>query len=199
MKATNKQKAWEIADSIIDGDYMKDDNRSLKAGYDILVSTANNGEWISDLGTRLEINKADGTSVNVWIEDKETEVENFGIAMNQTSEKSFYIVLSNGERIDIIKDAEHKDDNGTTVWKWKIATQFFSKDEWAKEYLKRLITERLTGIRIIFHIEQKTPDICGTNGIGCRSLNRCNTMLCSGCPVAEQFFAKQDGVTLKYL
>lgn len=84
-------------------------------------------------------------------------------------------------------------------WAWKIDTQYFSWDKWAFDYMKKLIQEKETGIRVINHPKQKVPEICGVNGAACRHPNKCNTMLCSDCPVAEEFFAKRDGVTLQYI
>jgi len=195
MKATNIKEAWSIADSIISGDYLQDGLRSQRAGYDIYVSTNGSQEFICDLGSRLEVNKADGTSVNIWIEEEETNTDILGIPVKQTFENTFHIPLSNGKRIDIIKDPEH---NGS-LWAWKIDTQIFSKDEYAKGYLKELIAEKLTGLRIIHHKEKQIPDICGVNGACCRHPKECNTMLCSDCPIALQFFAERDNVTLVYM
>ena len=40
---------------------------------------------------------------------------------------------------------------------------------------------------------------CGVEGRACRRQNACNSALCSHCPVAEEFFAKRDGIlSLKY-
>lgn len=205
MKITSTKEAWSIADSIISGDYIHDNNRSQRAGYDIYISTNGSGEWISDLGTRLEVNKADGTSINIWIEQtEEKDMEVLGISVKQITENTFYIPLINGKKIDIIKDAEHKDSDSygndrITIWKWKIDTQYFDKDEYAKSYLKTLITEKLTGIRTIYHAKKQIPDICGIAGKSCRQPNKCNTMLCLNCPIAEKFFADSDNVTLVYM
>ena len=65
--------------------------------------------------------------------------------------------------------------------------------------LKKLIEEKVTGLRIIYHPKQQAPDICGGGeGTACRRPGECNRMLCSKCPVAEKFFADRDGVTLVY-
>ena len=85
-----------------------------------------------------------------------------------------------------------------SVWDWKVDSQYFSKDEYAAKYLMKLIGEKNTGIRYINRPRRKVPDICGVDGSYCRHPNECNTMLCSDCPVAEEFFASRDGVTLKY-
>ena len=109
-------------------------------------------------------------------------------------EKRWIIHLSNGKTIAVEKEPEY---NGQT-WEWMIDGQVFSKDEYALDYLKRLVAEKLTGKRIIFHQKRKVPEICGIEGRACRHPSECNTMLCSNCPVAEKFFADRDGVELVY-
>lgn len=69
MKVNSVKEAWQTADEIFPTDYMKDDVKSARAGYDIYTSTADGvNAWISDLGDRLEVNLADGKTVNIWIE-----------------------------------------------------------------------------------------------------------------------------------
>ena len=71
MKVKSKQEAWRKADIIFPTDYMKDDNRSNRAGYDIYHSTAAGvNAWISDLGDRLEVNLENGETVNIWIDEE---------------------------------------------------------------------------------------------------------------------------------
>ena len=71
MKVKSKQEAWRKADIIFPTDYMKDDNRSNRAGYDIYHSTvAGVNAWISDLGNRLEVNLENGETVNIWIDEE---------------------------------------------------------------------------------------------------------------------------------
>ena len=71
MKVKSKQEAWRKADVLFSTDYMKDDIRSNRAGYDIYYSTAAGVDaWISDLGDRLEVNMENGETVNIWIDDE---------------------------------------------------------------------------------------------------------------------------------
>lgn len=109
-------------------------------------------------------------------------------------EKRWIIHLSNGKTIAVEKEPEYNDQ----TWGWRIDGQVFSKDEYALDYLKRLVAEKLTGKRIILHQKRKVPEICGIEGRACRHPSECNTMLCSNCPVAEKFFADRDGVELIY-
>jgi len=101
MKAANMKEAWSIADSIISGDYIQDNNRSQRAGYDIYASTNGNQEYICDLGSRLEVNKADGTSVNIWIE---TEVEEVSTEVLEVSVNAKPLAQQLKEIKEAIKD-----------------------------------------------------------------------------------------------
>ena len=109
-------------------------------------------------------------------------------------EKHWMIHLSNGDEIPVEKDPEHYGSR----WGWKIGTQIFSDDKTALRYLERLVTEKLTGKRIVLHAKGEVPEICGVNGAACRAPGECNRALCSRCPVAEKFFADRDGVELVY-
>lgn len=71
MTVKNVKEAWAKADIIFPTDYMKDEAKSARAGYDIYYSTAAGVHaWISDLGSRLEVNLADGSTVNIFIEEE---------------------------------------------------------------------------------------------------------------------------------
>lgn len=57
MKVKNMAEAWRKADNIFPTDYVLNSCKTEAAGYPIYTSTAeNNLSWISDLGTRLELN-----------------------------------------------------------------------------------------------------------------------------------------------
>lgn len=81
---------------------------------------------------------------------------------------------------------------------FKIEKELKITTENIVNYLKKLLVERLTGKRIILHSKRNAPDICGVDGRACRAHGKCNTALCSYCPVAEKFFADRDGVELVY-
>lgn len=71
MKVRSKNEAWNKADVIFPTDYIKDEVRSKKAGYDIYYSTVQSVHaWISDLGDRLEVNLETGETINIWIEEE---------------------------------------------------------------------------------------------------------------------------------
>jgi hypothetical protein len=97
MRANSIEQAWNMANNIIKGDYEKDYNRSQKAGYDIYVSNSGK-EWISDLGNRLEVNREDGTSVNIWVE----EPKNYAITFYNCENKKVGVDVfteSNSEEV----------------------------------------------------------------------------------------------------
>ncbi|MGE4353518.1 MAG: hypothetical protein AB7D36_05490 [Oscillospiraceae bacterium] len=111
-------------------------------------------------------------------------------------EPGHYIVtLTNDAEIHIYTDAVYPDTG--TVWEWKVDGQYFDHEEWALGYLKTIMTEKLTGIRIIYRNRREAPDICAW-GKRCRSPGECDRALCSDCPVADEFFAARDGVKIIY-
>lgn len=69
MKATTRKQAWEMVDEMFPTDYNKDEKSSERAGYDVYRSPINALDYICDLGDRLEVNLANGKTVNVWIEE----------------------------------------------------------------------------------------------------------------------------------
>lgn len=75
MKATSERKAFEKAFDILSSGVEKDEEATNRAGFAIYRSTANPSEWVSDLGNRLEVNKANGESVCIWIDETEEETE----------------------------------------------------------------------------------------------------------------------------
>lgn len=81
MKVTNVKDAWKKADELFPTDYVKDEAKSSRAGYDIYTSTADGcNDYICDLGIRLEINYYEtGKSVNIWI-DAEPKFTEYQIA-----------------------------------------------------------------------------------------------------------------------
>ena len=74
---SNRDEAWQKAKNIFPFDYEKDESSSERAGYPIYRATreSGNNSWISDLGTRLELNIVDGkgrecNTINIWINDR---------------------------------------------------------------------------------------------------------------------------------
>lgn len=71
MKANNREQAWEIANEIFPTDYIKNEAKSKRAGYDIYESTAEGVlAWISDLSDRLEVNLDNGKTITIWINER---------------------------------------------------------------------------------------------------------------------------------
>lgn len=121
--------------------------------------------------------------------------DNLRLRVEQVTDDTHVIHLSNGKNIVVVEKPEH---NGN-IWAWKVDSQYFSKTRYAKNYLERLVEEKMTGIRVISHDMRNVPDICGVEGRACRRPGECNLALCDSCPVAEAFFAKRDGVKLIYV
>ena len=76
IKVTRTPEAWEVAYKIADaGEYELDKDSQEWAGYPIYRAKENYYSRICDLGCRLEVMKADGTSTNVWIDPKDAAEE----------------------------------------------------------------------------------------------------------------------------
>jgi predicted membrane-bound spermidine synthase len=67
MIVDSREKAWMEADKIFPTDYTLDSFLSSRSGYNVFVGAF--GDWISDLGTRLEVNFRNGKSVNIFIDE----------------------------------------------------------------------------------------------------------------------------------
>ena len=68
------EEAWQKANEIFPTDYEQDGAASARAGYPIYCTTRQGfTAWISDLGTRLELNLPELETVNIWIEEEEEE------------------------------------------------------------------------------------------------------------------------------
>lgn len=107
------------------------------------------------------------------------------------NEKTFVIHLSNGKTISVERDDER-------AFPWMIDDQFFSHEELAENYLRKVISEKITGKRVLMYAKGKIPEIeiCGVNGTVCRAPGKCDTAICYRCPIADEFFAKRDSVEL---
>ena len=70
VRALTEQEAWKKAKEIFGCGYEKDEQGSRNAGYPVYRGTSGAKCWISDLGSRLELNMANGDTINIWIEDE---------------------------------------------------------------------------------------------------------------------------------
>lgn len=84
MTVQNINKAWDMVNEIFPTDYEKDENASNTAGYNIYRSRLNHYDYICELGDRLEVNLANGKTVNIWIESSEDEASETATAENVT-------------------------------------------------------------------------------------------------------------------
>ena len=111
------------------------------------------------------------------------------------------------EKNSLYKNADGK----PSVWLWLIDGQVFNRDDLAAERIVRRVNEKITGERILKRKRGKLPEICGDeeyvrahnkagDGWGCRAKERgYYTMLCNGCPIADEMQAEKEGLNLKYL
>lgn len=69
LNAKNREEAWQMAGEIFGIEYEEDAGASNGAGYPIYRGVSNKQCWISDLNCRLELNMANGETINIWIEE----------------------------------------------------------------------------------------------------------------------------------
>lgn len=77
MTVATRTEAFEKVREYI-GNYTYDVEASKSAGYSIYKSDVNSLDYVSDLGTRLEVNLGslkESPSINIWIDDKAVEIE----------------------------------------------------------------------------------------------------------------------------
>lgn len=74
MRVSSVNEAWEVVGSIFQCDYCQDTAASQRAGYPVYRSEASEA-WISDLGSRIEVNYEDGRTINVWIDEETQETQ----------------------------------------------------------------------------------------------------------------------------
>lgn len=204
IHVNSTKEAWKKADEIFPSDYEKNDITSMRAGYDVYTSTSdvyrNTYTQIDDLGARLEV-IVNGESTYIWIDETEPEeTEIFGIkGTTDDGGKTVKIRIASGHVITVETVAEYP---GTgTIWPYKVNDQYFSNADFAGAYLKRIITEYVTGCRVIMH-RQYVPALCGGSvenaargGCRCSDMQRA---ICMDCAYREKMIAAHDGLRLAY-
>lgn len=137
--------------------------------------------------------KSYDTEEEECIGSKENKTSVLGVDAYEISKNIFEVRMINGKVITVERKPKLKGKR----WEYRVDTQYFCQYSYAQSYIRELIHEKLTGIRYIYHTKRKAPDICG-NGKACRS-EECDRMLCTDCPVAEEFHAKHDNVSIEYV
>ena len=116
-------------------------------------------------------------------------------------ETGVYTVNGNGVKgewtIEVVKDAVYPDEQGN-VWPWRIDGQYFNRDNHACAYLMKRVKEKESGIRIIPHKKKDFPDLCRDRDYCRYDQRKIFSMLCYGCPKAEQIQAEAEGLSLVY-
>ena len=76
MTVNSIKEAWEKVNEIFPTDYTENTVKTRNAGYPIFDSNlGDKNGYICDLGNRLEVNLADGTTINIWIDTAEEKVK----------------------------------------------------------------------------------------------------------------------------
>lgn len=128
MTARSIEEAWRMVNEIFPTDYYKNEAKSANAGYSIYDSNLGDEYgYICDLGCRLEVNTADGKSINIWIEcdpvtearrSEKTAAKTVRVHMSEStlkaiadgiSEKITIRTYDNGSSIDTARKAKRKE------------------------------------------------------------------------------------------
>jgi len=140
MKVASRRDAWKIANMIFPTDYQRDNGASERAGYPIYYTTAvDMNAWISDLGSRLELNMPDGNSLNIWI-DSQTQTE----AYVHRDEVLGYVQ----KKLDEYKETEDRYGIGSKMFSEKLCELTACK-MMAETLLHRPVTLRSDGKVVI--------------------------------------------------
>ena len=94
MTVKNINEAWAKVNEIFPADYNEDVAASKRAGYKIYRSSINHYDYICDLGDRLEVNLANGTTVNVWVEVEEVKTVEKAETKSEKEENKKVVVVS---------------------------------------------------------------------------------------------------------
>lgn len=67
LSVNDRHEAWKLVTLLTQDEFVYDYLRSDRAGYPIFYDTDLDSKvYLCDLGDRLELNYADGTSQNIW-------------------------------------------------------------------------------------------------------------------------------------
>lgn len=74
IHVTDVGEAWSKIDELFPFDYIKDESKSARAGYDIFTSaTVDYPGYIADLGRRFELVDENGDSTMIWVDEPTVE------------------------------------------------------------------------------------------------------------------------------
>lgn len=126
--------AWAKANEIFPTDYTKDEVSSSAAGYPVFRSTVEHYNYICDLGDRLEVNLANGETINIWIDAQEESA-----AAEMPKKKS------NKEHIEIILTAKesratkHFDSYEELIESWRFWFASGKAAKYDEEWLEKMV------------------------------------------------------------
>ena len=135
MTAKNMNEAWNMVNELFPTDYYENTAKTANAGYPIYDSTLGDDTgYICDLGSRLEINFADGRTLNIWIEEEAEEVNTEAEEAEEASEK--YILV---DCVSVLTSSEGETrENKTLNITISSDTTFADINDFAKS-VKRLV------------------------------------------------------------
>lgn len=116
-KVNSISKAWAKVNELFPTDYNKDENSSARAGYNVYRSTVEYYNYICDLGDRLEVNLANGETINIWIVENDEAAEVAAIMENSTGHgKRIEVELTTKES----KETKHFANYADMIKEWRF-------------------------------------------------------------------------------
>lgn len=105
---TSTNEAWGLATEVFGVSCSIDQTATDIAGYKIFRGNTDAACWISDLGNRLELNMSDGSTINIWIDQKKYTAEEVRNMISDTRNELAAIenLTAAIKRCDISKSAD---------------------------------------------------------------------------------------------
>lgn len=74
MRVKTYGEAWDAVMEITKSGMRLDKDSTERAGYKIYRNEEEYYEYVCDLGDRLELNRADGTTINIWYGEEQNKI-----------------------------------------------------------------------------------------------------------------------------
>lgn len=105
VTVSDMKEAWKLAERLFPTAYEKDMEKSLEAGHPVYCSAEDDVDaWIADLGDRLELNYADGSSeiIRTGMQDGENDQAEMGckVFLTDSDEAAYLIAQGLAEEYD---------------------------------------------------------------------------------------------------
>lgn len=126
--------AWAKANKIFSTDYTQDEASSSAAGYPVFRSTVEHYNYICYLGDRLEVNLANGETINIWI-DAQEESAAAEMPKKKSNEEHIEIILTAKES----RATKHFDSYEELIESWRFWFASGKAAKYDEERLEKMV------------------------------------------------------------